>query len=83
MNNMTYLNFLWKMANVEGAFVEDARCGRRPCGRCPCGRWHLWKMANVEGALWKVAVEDGVYSASINEQIILNRITFNHFRTRV
>ena len=62
MNNMTYLNFLWKMANVEGAFVEDARCGKRPCGRCPCGRWHLWKMANVEGALWKVAVEDGVYS---------------------
>ena len=43
----------------------------------------MWKVANVEGALWKVAVEDGVYSASINEQIILNRITFNYFRTRV
>ena len=40
MNNMTYLNFLWKMANVEGAFVEDARCGR-------CTSWN---MPNVEGA---------------------------------
>ena len=43
---------LWNMADVEDALR----------GTCQMWKVPLWKMPNVEDVLWKVAVEDGVYS---------------------
>ena len=58
---------LWKMADVEDALR----------GTCQMWKVPLWKMPNVEDVLWKVAVEDGVYSNSIFE--IMASLIFHPF----